>query len=315
MQTLLLLIGGLGLLTIGGEILVRGAVGLARRLHVSEMLIGLTLVGFGTSTPELITSLNAAFAGSPGIALGNVVGSNIANILLILGIVVLIRPVPVDKRALQRDGVVLALATAAAIGIGVVFGGFTRIAGLILLAGLVAFLYLAWRGERRNPAEQGLREAEAQSFDPAPEPIWLAIVFAIGGLAALIFGADFLVEGAVRLAKSFGVSETVIGLTIVAVGTSLPELVASLAAALRGRSEVAFGNILGSNIYNILGILGLTALVHPFAVPGDMGVADWAAMAIAAALFLFHAATGARIGRVEGAIYLLLYGVYCAILL
>jgi Ca2+/Na+ antiporter len=134
-------------------------------------------------------------------------------------------------------------------------------------------------------------------------------------LAALIFGADFLVDGAVRLAKSFGVSETVIGLTIVAVGTSLPELVASLAAALRGRSEVAFGNILGSNIYNILGILGLTALVHPFAVPGDMGLADWAAMAIAAALFLFHAATGARIGRVEGAIYLLLYAVYCAILL
>lgn len=315
METTLQILGGLALLAVGGEFVVRGAVGVARRLGLSELLIGLTLVGFGTSTPELITSLNAAAAGSPGIALGNVVGSNISNILLIFALVVMVRPVEVDRKALNRDGTVMLAATLALILIAMAFGEISRLAGVGLTAALVGYIGYAFSQERKGGPAAELHKAEAEVLvAPHEEPLWRSAGFAVGGMALLIFGADFLVDGARTLALAAGLSETVIGLTIVALGTSLPELVATLAAALKGRSDVAFGNIVGSNIYNILGILGITAMIQPIEVPADMVARDWVALYGAALLLLFHAATGARVRRLEGAFLLAHYAYYAGLL-
>lgn len=309
METLLLLLGGLALLTVGGDFVVRGAVGVARRLGVSELMIGLTLLGFGTSTPELLTSVNAALAGSPGIAIGNVVGSNISNILLVFAIVAIVRPVAIDPKAISRDGVVMVGATLLLIAVAIFFGEVSRTVGALFCALLLTYIIYAWRTESAGPAKE-LREAEAKQVDGLKLPMIAYLGFALGGITLLIFGADLLVKGAIILAQAAGLSETVIGLTIVAVGTSLPELVASLAAALKGRSDVAFGNIVGSNIYNVLGILGITALIQPVAVPPDMTSREWVAIYGAALLLLLHASTGARVGRREGTFLLAHYAAY-----
>lgn len=315
METAFQIIAGLVFLTLGGEGIVRGAVGVARKLGVSELVIGLTLVGFGTSTPELITSLNAAAAGSPGIAVGNVIGSNIGNILLICAIVALAKPIVVDPKAIKRDGVIMVLVSVLFVALALLVGELSRLVGLVYVAGLIAYIAFAFWSERKGGPAAELHEAEAHSHDPPPDALWLSLLFAVGGLALLIFGADFLVKGAVTLAQMAGLSETIIGLTIVAIGTSLPELVASLASALKGRSDVAFGNIVGSNIYNIPGILGITAIITPVAIPPDMVMRDYIALIGAALLLLFHAWTGGRISRAEGGFLLLLYAVYCYFLI
>jgi cation:H+ antiporter len=309
------IVAGLALLAIGGEGVVRGAVGIARRLGLSELLIGLTLVGFGTSTPELMTSVDAALSGSPGIALGNVLGSNIGNILLILAIVVLIRPLAVNPAAIGRDGAVVIAASIALTTIALVFGELSRWIGALLVTALAFYVLAVWRIERQGGAAAMMHEAESHTHDPAPQKLWQSALFALGGLGLLVWGADFLVEGAIVMARLAGVSETVIGLTIVAIGTSLPELVATLAAALKGRADVAFGNIIGSNLYNILGILGVTALIQPIAIPGDIGWVDWSALIGSAFLLLAFAVTGRRLTRVEGAILLLGYCAYVAFLI
>jgi cation:H+ antiporter len=312
-----LLIGaGLILLGLGGEAVVRGAVGAARRLGVSELLIGLTLVGFGTSTPELMTSLSAALRGSDGVAVGNVIGSNISNILLIAALATIARPIVTQRAAVFRDGATMIAATLAFTAYAYFFGYVERGAGAIMVLLLAAYLWSTWRLERNNGlASAELHRAEAQIQDAASPSLAISLGIAIAGLAALIFGADLLVQGAVSLARSAGVSETMIGLTIVAVGTSLPELVATLAAAARGRADVAFGSIVGSNIYNILGVLGITALVRPIAVPTDLSVVDWGVFVASAVLLVIHAWTGARIQRREGALLLTIYLIYIVYLI
>jgi cation:H+ antiporter len=315
MQTTVQIIGGLILLAVGGEAVVRGAVGVARRLGVSELLIGLTLVSFGTSAPELLTSVQAALAGSPGISIGNVVGSSISNILLIFAIVALFRPVPVDPNAIRRDGLVMIAASLLLTVIGVTVGVLSRWVGVILVAGLVGYTIVAWIMERHGGAAAQLHESEGHSHDPVPSPLWLSIGIALLGFGLLVLGANFLVTGAIALAQQAGLSETVIGLTIVALGTSLPELVASLAAAVKGRTDVAFGNIVGSNIYNVLGILGVTAIITPISFPSDIVARDWIALCGSAIILVFHAWTGARVSRWEGGTLLALYGVYAALLL
>jgi len=307
------LTAGLALLAVGGEFVVRGAVGVARKFGVSELMIGLTLVGFGTSSPELAASISAALAGSPGIAIGNVVGSNISNVLLIFALVAIIKPIPVDTKALQRDGWVMLAATAAFIAVCVVFDEISRFTAIAFLAALLAYVILAYMMERRGAAT--MHEVEKQAQEPAPSPLWQSAAFAIAGLVMLVFGADLLVGSAQSVARAAGISETVIGLTIVALGTSLPELVASAAAALKGRSDVAFGGIIGSNIYNILGIIGMTALIQPIAVPVDLLARDWAALYVASLLVLLHANTGGRVSRAEGGFLLLHYIGYCWLLL
>lgn len=306
---------GLALLVVGGEVLVRGASSAARKLGVSPLLIGLTLVGFGTSTPELVTSLQAALAGSPGIAVGNVVGSNISNALLILGLTALIAPVAVDRRAFYRDGPVLALVTAAAVWV-FLQGELSRLFGLIAVGILLTYIVLVWILERKRPDPEGERiEDAAQLKSGWRGSPWVALLLAAAGIGVTILGARFLVDGASSLARSYGVSDTIVGLTIVAVGTSAPELVTSVIAALRKQGDVALGNIVGSNLYNLLGILGVTAIVKPIPVPQQIiGVDVWVLAAATAAMILF-ALRGMKIFRLEGLALVAGYGAYMAWLL
>jgi cation:H+ antiporter len=313
MLDLLFVAAGLVLLFAGGEALVRGAVSLARRLGVSPLVIGLTLVGFGTSAPELTTSLQAALNGLPGIAVGNVVGSNIANLLLILGISALVAPIAVDRAALRRDGSMLA-ATTLGVGALLVFDVMTWPVGLALVALLVAYIVFVYLAERRaaGDASAALHAHEAEAVALAG---WeLGILLALGGLVGVIGGAALLVEGAVAIASRAGVSDTLIGLTVVAVGTSLPELATSAIAARRGQGDVALGNLVGSNVFNLLGILGATAVVAPIPVPPEIAAFDVWVMGGVAALALLLAVTGQRVSRGEGALLLLVYCGYIAYL-
>lgn len=302
---------GLGFLFLGGEILVRGATGLARRFGVSPLVIGAVIVGFGTSAPELITSIQAVLADSPGVAVGNVVGSNIANILLILGLAALMAPIAVKPAAFRRDGTALALSMLLAAAV-LFLAPMNRITGTGLVLALFVYVGLTyWLDRRTHDAGAQLHEREAELVVP-PGKVWVAVVFTLGGLAALLIGANRLVLGAVDIATGLGISEAVIGLTIVAVGTSLPELAASISAARKGEGDLAFGNIIGSNIFNGLGILGAAALTAPFEVPARLAGLDLLVMLGASGLLIVFATTGAKIDRREGAILLVLYAVYIA---
>lgn len=300
MDIILIVVGLLALLG-GGETLVKGAVGLARALNLSPMVIGLTIVGFGTSLPELLTSVTAALDGAPGVAIGNVVGSNIANILLILGVAALLSPIAVDRRGFRRDTTALLLATAAAIVV-MLLGQATRAFGLALIAGLALYLWIV------------LRHSDAPEPDDTPEvalrPGWQSALMFVVGLGITILGAKALVTGAVAIAARAGLSEAVIGLTLVAVGTSLPELVTSIIAARRNMSDVALGNILGSNIFNVLGILGVTAVIAPIPVPAEMVVRDSLVLGAATLLMVVNCRTGWTVSRIEGAGFLALYCAY-----
>jgi cation:H+ antiporter len=304
---------GLVLLLGGGEALVRGSVAVAVRSGLSPLVIGLTLVGFGTSAPELVACIQAALAGAPGIAVGNIVGSNIANILLILGVAAVIMPVVTTKQAFQRDGTVLI--GASVVLLAAILGGFIGrwigLAFLLLLAGYLGYTYVT---ERKTPDARGQVYADEVSEVALPNvSLTVALLLAFGGIAAVVFGAELLVDAAIVVARDFGISEAVIGLTLVAVGTSLPELATAVVAAFRNHGDVAFGNIVGSNIFNALGITGATALVAPIAVPDEIMRLDvWVMMATAVLLVVF-AVTGWRVSRREGAVCLIAYGAYLVI--
>ncbi|MBA4045090.1 MAG: sodium:calcium antiporter [Erythrobacter sp.] len=314
-NSILLVAGGLVLLGLGGELLVRGAVGMAARLGISPLLAGLTIVGFGTSTPELATSVQAAMAGSPGIAVGNVVGSNIANILFILGLSAVILPLSVNPRSFQRDS--LALGGSALLATGaVMLGVIGLLPGLVLVACLVGYLWWAYLSEKAADDDECHRhEAEADDHPVPPNTGPVVLVgMIIAGLAAAIYGAGWLVEGATVIASAAGVSESVIGLTVVAVGTSLPELIACIVAVVRKHEDVALGNIVGSNIYNILGILGLTAIIKPIEAPAEIAQFDIWVMLGVTALLIVQLRSGWRLSRIEGVLLVALYGAYTAFL-
>jgi cation:H+ antiporter len=304
------LVAGFALLLVGGELLVRGAVAIARRLGTSELMIGLTLVGFGTSTPELVTSLDAALAGAPGIAVGNVVGSNIANILLILGVGALIMPMRTTREAFRRDGPVLLGASVLLVG-ACSLDVIPRPIGALFLALLLTYTWYTYRTERAAPnASAAMHAAEAGALGPVPGALGTALASALGGLAGVLIGASLLVEAAIRIAQIWGVSDAVIGLTIVAAGTSLPELATAVVAAFRRQADIAFGNIVGSNIFNILGILGATTLVAPLAVPPSIAGFDVWVMLAAAVVGSGFAMSGWRVNRLEGGLLLLAYLAY-----
>lgn len=307
-NNLFLVAAGLGLLVVGGEFLVRGAVNMALRLGIAPLIVGLTVVAFGTSAPELIVSLAAVQDGQPGMALGNVVGSNIANILLVLGVPAVLAGIATRNDDLRASWGIMLAASVALIGLAFL-GQIPRWGGAILFAGLLAMIagqIHNARTERSAPAPEGA----------APGVGWARIwVWLIIGLIALPVGAQLLVTGASDIARGFGISETVIGLTLVAVGTSLPELATSVAAAMRGRADLALGNVVGSNIFNILAILGITAMVSPLPIPPEMLARDlWVMLAVALAIapFLFR---GWPIGRAAGVAALALYGAYIWVLL
>jgi cation:H+ antiporter len=296
--TYLLFTLGLAMLFFGGEALVRGASAVARHFHLSPMVIGLTIVGFGTSAPELLVSLQAALEGKSEIAIGNVVGSNIANILLILGISALIAPLIIPARRMWRDLAFMLAATA--ILWGMLLGGeIARIYGAILFLGLLIFLGTTFFFGKVEPEPDQPEENQLKAWG-----------FTIGGLIVLVIGARLLVDSAVEIATAYGISQAVIGLTIVAVGTSLPELATSVIAAIRKHTEIAVGNIVGSNIFNIFGILGTTALISP--IPADPRFAaidmPWAAATAVGLTVLAIVLNG--LPRIAGIMLLVAYAGY-----
>lgn len=301
---------GIALLTGGGEALIRGSLAAAKRLGVSPLLSGLIIVGFGTSAPELVVSVNAAIDGRPDIAIGNVVGSNIGNILLILGICALITPLAVKPLALRRDATTV---VASSILFLILVGGSAlgRLDAAIFLGALGAYLFWAYRSERFHAAPSSeLHKAEAEELSSVPKSVLWTVIAVLLGLMLLIAGSQVLLIGAIGIAAHFGVPEAVIGLTLVAVGTSLPELSISVIAAIRRHADVAVGNILGSNIFNLLGILGVSALLQPLPVhPRILQFDQWVMLGTSLLLLLFLY-TGRRLSRTEGGVFLVGYGIY-----
>lgn len=310
MMDFLLVLLGVALLTGGGEALIRGSLAAAHRLGISPLLSGLVIVGFGTSSPEMVVSVDAAINEQPDIAIGNVVGSNIGNILLILGTCALITPLAVRPLALRRDAITV---VAASVLFLVLVGGsaLARWDAAILLAGLGAYLVWAYWTERYQAAPSGeVHKAEAEELSALPRSTLWTVMAVVLGLLLLVGGSQVLLKGAVGIARNFGLSEAVIGLTLVAVGTSLPEFAVSIMAAIRRHADVAVGNILGSNIFNLLGILGLSALLQPLPVHERVLQFDQWVMLGSAALLLLFLYTGRRLNRLEGGLLLAGYGAY-----
>jgi cation:H+ antiporter len=303
------LFAGLVLLYLGAEGLVRGASCLGVKLGLTPLVIGLTIVAFGTSAPELLVSVQASLAGQGPIAIGNVVGSNIANIALILGVAALVRPLEVKAQLIRLE---LPLV----IGVSVVLvamlwnGVVGRAEGAALFAGVIAYTFYSVRSAARENAPDVMREY-AEALPDSTRPVWQYVVLTLVGLLVLVGGARLLVASAVDLARLFGLSEALIGLTIVAIGTSLPELAASMVAAAKREGDIAVGNVLGSNLFNILCVLGLAALLRPLAADGVSRI-DLAVMLGLAVLALPIMRTGFRIGRPEGAGLVLIYVGYLA---
>jgi cation:H+ antiporter len=302
--TAILFVLGFVALIAGGELLVRGASGIARAFGIHPVVIGLTIVAFGTSSPEIAVAIGSAAAGKPDLIVGNVVGSNIYNVLLVLGLAAVITSLVVQRQLIRREVPLMILASGAVM-VMAADGGIGRIDGLILLVALAAWLVYAVRQGR----------AEASTLEPvdraasSPADLGRRVAFVLAGLALLVVGAQWLVGGAVAVAEAIGLSELVIGLTVVAIGTSLPEIATSVIASLRGQRDIAVGNVVGSNLFNLLAVLGLAALIA-----GEIPVAPGArtfdlpimfAVSVACLPIFF---TGYRIGRREGALFLA-YGV------
>ena len=297
------LAAGFVLLMGGAEFVLRGAVSLARRLGVSPLIIGLTVVAYCTTMPELLVSLEAAVRGAPGISIGNIVGSNICNLLLILGAAACVCPMMVNPREVRFEGAIAVGVAALFITLGLA-GSLSRLDGVLLLACLAAFTVISVRRARRNPPEAHADE------DAVDRPVWWVLGTLAVGLGCLVLGSHLLVEGAIGLARLLGVSEAVIGVTVVAVGTSLPELATAVVSAYRGHSEVAVGNVLGANIFNLLAIGGLVATVHPLDIPGHLlHLAIWTMLGATVVLISWLAFRG-RLGRVAGVLSLAVYALY-----
>jgi cation:H+ antiporter len=311
----LLAVGFLALIA-GGEVLVRGAGGLARSLGLSPLVIGLTVVSFATSAPELAVTLDASLSGRPGLAVGNVVGSNIVNVLLVLGFSALFLPLAVRSAVTRRDVPVM-------IGLSVLLlvlaldGSVSRLDGFVLVLLLLAYVAFSMRaGRRQHGADRTAEEADADEVAKPHRP-WVDALLVLGGVALLVVGARSLVTSATDIATALGLSELIIGLTVVAIGTSLPELATSVIAAVRGERELAVGNVVGSNIFNIGAVMGLVAAVSPGGVPVEPSAVnfDLPVMVAVAVALLPIAFTGYGIARWEGGLFVAYYGAYTLFLL
>ena len=306
-MTYFLIIAGFALLLFGGESVVRGSVALAQRLGISPLIVGLTIVGFGTSLPEMVVSVNAALVGSPGLAVGNVVGSNIANILLILGVAAIIAPIAVSPGAVKRDLLGMSTVTLVYVGLGM-SGQIVFWQGALMLIALMSYIgFTVWHDNKSNDEVAELHREEAAEMGTIPLRTVSIAGIIIVGMFAVVVGAEWLVTGATTLAMEFGVPEEVIGLTVVAIGTSLPELATSIVAAYRGHSDVCVGNVLGSNLFNLFGITGVTAMFTPLPFSDKIVSFDLWILLAATALIIPFMLSGRRISRLEGSILLVLY--------
>ena len=307
-------LGGFLLLFGGGELLLRGAVGMARVFGLSPLLIGLTVVAAATSMPELMVTVTAGLGGLTDVGVGNVIGSNIANILLILGVAAVIRPIPTHPRMVRRDAGAVLIATALFIGFGVT-GPLGWIHGAVMIALLGFYIWFSYRNEVAAVSRDQTPGAEADLADLGwtPAGTGLALGTVAAGAGGLVLGSDLLVEGAVTIARAAGISESVIGLTLIAFGTSLPELATAVIAARHGHTALALGNALGSNIFNILLVLGVLVLIAPVQLAAEVLRFDiWVMAGVTVALILVML-SGWRISRLEGGLFLALYAAYIGI--
>ena len=318
------LVAGLVLILVGANILTEGASAIARRIGVSELVVGLTVVAFGTSAPELAISVLAAVGGSAPLAIGNVVGSNIFNILVIIGVTALVRPIVMERSVMTMEIPMVLLSSVVLLVLGNSgwlngYGGneVSRVAGIFLLVFFLLFMRYTF-ASARHPDFSGKDAAPSGGSvdEKPPMAVWKSVLCVLGGLAALVWGGDRFVEGASGIAQGLGVSEAVIGLTIVAAGTSLPELATSVVAAVKGRPGLALGNVIGSNIFNVLMVLGLSATIRPLPF-GGIGNFDLGTLLVASVLFwlfgwLFRERT---ITRAEGAVLVAVYVGYVAVLI
>lgn len=316
---------GLGVLTVGGDLLVRGATGISAWLRISPMVVGLTVVAIGSSLPELAVGIDAALRGYPGIVTGNIVGTNIVNLLLILGISAAMRPILTQRQMLRMDLPMVA-AVAVLLFLLSLSGSLSWPVGVVLLVlGAVYTVVMIIYARRADAKTAAVRARAAERHHSAPTAplrmspgrVVLNVVFLISGLALVILGATWLVSGAVDIATSLGVSDVLIGLTIVAIGTSAPELVTSIIATIKGQASMAIGNLIGSSIYNIVFILGVTVVVAPSAipVPAEVLYVDMVIMAAVSLLVVLMFRTGRRVSRTEGVVLAALYLVYLAYLI
>lgn len=318
-MTVFFFILGLIILTAGAEVLVRGSSQLAGRIGIPPLIIGLTIVAFGTSAPEMAVSVKAAFIGQADIALGNVVGSNIFNILFILGLSALIVPLTISRQIIRIELAIM-IGTAILAALLALDGNISRVDGAILFAGIIIYTILQVMLARRERNQEAITEIEGvdlTKLKPTPIGYVKDIIMIVVGLLVLVYGARMMVDAAVEIARALGISELVIGLTIIAAGTSMPEVAASVMASLKGERDLAVGNVVGSNIFNILAVLGLSSAISPQGV----GVAasalkfDIPAMIIVSLLCIPIFITGKRISRSEGAFFLALYVVYTILLI
>lgn len=308
---------GLCLLLVGGEFLVSGAVKLALRLGISQLVIGLTIVAYGTTAPEMLVSVDAHLAGAPGLAVGNVVGSNIANILLILGCGALIYPICCNKGAIQHSGptVIAASVFLVLLALG---GVVTLWASIPMLTALALFSFHSYYSERRALAankadpESAIYTEAAEEFSQGPKTLVSSLALLLIGLAGVVAGSHFLVDGALGLARHFGISEATIGLTLVAVGTSLPELATAVVAAYRRHPEVALGNVLGANTFNVLGVMGVLPFFGDLPIPGQIAAFDIWVMFGVTAFFVPWMMFRCRLNRGMAVVFLLAYAAYVA---
>lgn len=307
LMTVLLLLAGLVLLTFGADVLVKGASSLAGSLGISPLIIGLTVVAFGTSAPEMSVSVSSAFKGSAEIAVGNVVGSNIFNVLFILGVSAIAASLVVQKQLVRFDIPIMIYASFIVLLMSI-DAQISRFDGLLLFAGIIAYTVFLIKEARR----EGVLVVEGGDDIAPPQPLWKNIILIVVGLVMLVVGSQWLVDGAVEIAKYFGLSELVIGLTIVAAGTSLPELATSVMASLKGERDIAIGNIVGSNIFNIGAVLGLSSIVAPqgLSVTGTLLTIDIPVMILVALVCLPVLLSNYTITRTDGVAFLACYVVY-----
>lgn len=317
MTDAIFLLIGLALLLGGGETLVRGAVAIADKLQIPPLIVGLTIVALGTSAPELTVAIEAALKGVPDIVTGSVVGSNIANILLVLGATAAVAPIRASLKVVNRDGLLLVVATSFLVALSLI-GVIVPVMGIIMVlafAAYTAFSYWSERVEARRLARDTAAElaaGEIENYKGVSTQLYVSIPIFVAGCAAVILGAQLLVEAAVNIARVLGVSDAVIGLTVVAIGTSLPELAISIIAAVRGHSDVALGNVIGSNLSNILVILGITSFFGPIPISGQIPFFDVWIMLGATIVLIPVLVSDRSISRVEGSGFLVVYVIYLA---
>ncbi len=307
-----LLIFGLVILIVAGDIMVRGAAALARHWGVPSLIVGLTIVAFGTSAPELVVGVQAVLSGAGELASGNVVGSNIANVLLALGLPALIMTIPTNMSGVARNSFVAVFATLLFILLAFIGNPLMRWQGAILFAGIICYLLWMFRLAKSGADDPILEEMTDidEGEDGLPTKTGLSVFYVIAGILGLIIGGNLIVNNAVSIAQTIGISETIIGLTIVAIGTSLPEIATVVVASYRGHSEVAIGNVLGSNVFNIFAVMGASALAGPVAINSKMLIFDFWVMLAAIAALLAFVLTRQPIGKKTGAIFVIGYILY-----